>query len=82
MTTKYIPVSRLTLSRMLGTFTPGYIDLMSRNCTMTSTKVVMSEGTDGSVLGKGVRKNNELLTKRESEGYLSDYPISSSTSKT
>ena len=55
---------------------------MSRNCTMTSTKVVMSEGTDGSVLGKGVRKNNELLTKRESEGYLSDYPMSSSTSKT
>lgn len=42
MTAKYIPASLLTVSRMLGT--PGCVNLMSRVCTMTSTKTAISKG--------------------------------------
>ena len=47
MTTKYIPASLVTASRILGIPTPGCDDLTSCVCTVTSTKTAMSKGTGG-----------------------------------
>ena len=46
MTAKYTPASLLTVLRILGTSTPGFIDLTSRTCTMTNARTAASKGTD------------------------------------
>ena len=67
--TKYISASLLTVSRMLGTFTPRYVDLMRRICTTTKTKTAMSMRT-GSLRNRGGRKSDGIHTKGKREGHL------------
>ena len=43
ITAKYIFASLPTVSRMLGKFTPRYVDLISRSRTRMITKIAMSE---------------------------------------
>ena len=45
MIVKYIRVSLLTLLRILGTLTPGCIDLMSCTCAVMSAQTATSEET-------------------------------------
>ena len=56
MTTKYIAVSLVTVLRIVGTFTPGCMDLMSRVCAMTNPKTTMSKGTEGWFNPRGERE--------------------------
>lgn len=85
MTAKYISASLLTVLRIAGKFIPGYINLVSRTCTMTNTKTAMSKKTDRRFNlgnGGGIRKSGKTLTEGEREGYLDDYRDTPSASKT
>jgi len=73
ITTKYVPASLVTVSRMLDEFIPWRLG-MNCVCTRTDTRTTMSEGTDRRFdLRSGeIRKSGRVLTKEEREGILSE----------
>ena len=74
MTAKYNPASLLIVSRILGTPTPRYNDLMSRVCTTMSAKTTMSKSTDILLNSWDGGKVTNTLTEGEGDGYQSDRP--------
>ena len=85
MTAKYISASLPIVLRILEIFTPRFLDLMTRICTMTSTKTAIStEQTGGSINGDGwvIRESDDMLTEAERQGYLSDCQVAFNLNKT
>lgn len=82
MTAKYPAVSLLTVLRIVGTFTPGCINLISRACMMTSTKTVASVRTGGWFSLRDEEGSDEMLTKGKSEGSLSEDQVFLNNNKT
>lgn len=77
MTVKYITASQLSVRRMFGPLRiPRCIGLKIYACTMTSTTTTMSTGAEKKFGSRNERiiTGDKILTKDETEGYLSNYP--------